>query len=115
MAPDPKRVQAVFLASVEYREPAARAALLDAECSGDAELRRRVEELLSAHERFDGSLEVPLAGFRPGTAPLMEPERQGREGPLDDTFVGAARAALLTSGSGSDLTMAMGAADPFAR
>jgi hypothetical protein len=40
MPPDPKRVQAVFLAAVEFREPADRAAVLDAECSGDAELRR---------------------------------------------------------------------------
>ena len=40
---DPKRVQAVFLSAVECHEPAARAAVLDRECSTDAELRRRVE------------------------------------------------------------------------
>ena len=73
MPPDPKRVQAVFVAAVECREPTDRAALLDAECSADAELRRRVEDLLSAHDQFDESLEVPLAGFRLGSAPLMEP------------------------------------------
>ena len=106
MPPDPKRVQAVFLAAVEYPEPADRAAVLDAECSGDEELRRRVEELLSAHDQFDESLEVPLAGFRPGLAPLLEPERQDREGLRDDTFVGAARAPELTSGPESNLTVA---------
>jgi eukaryotic-like serine/threonine-protein kinase len=110
MPPDPKRVQAVFLAAVECREPAARAAVLDAECSGDAKLRRRVEDLLSAHDQFDESLEVPLAGFRPGSAPSIEPERQDRQGPRDDTFGGAAGAPDLTSGSESDLTMAAGAA-----
>jgi hypothetical protein len=45
---DPKRVQAVFLAAIECHEPAARAAVLDRECSTDAELRRRVEALLYA-------------------------------------------------------------------
>ena len=49
MANDPKRVQEVFLAAVEL-PVAARAAFLDRECGGDAELRERVEGLLSAHE-----------------------------------------------------------------
>ena len=43
---DPKRVQAVFLSAVECDEPGARAAVLDRECSGDAELRQRVKALL---------------------------------------------------------------------
>ena len=41
-----KRVQAVFLSAVECHDPAARAAVLDRECSTDAELRQRVEALL---------------------------------------------------------------------
>ena len=53
---------------------------------------------------------MPLAGFRPGSAPLTGPDRQDREGPPDDTFVAASRAPVLTSGSGSDLPMAAGAA-----
>ena len=42
---DPNRVQAVFLSAVECHEPAARAAVLERECSGDGELLRRVEAL----------------------------------------------------------------------
>jgi hypothetical protein len=99
MPPDPNRVQAVLLAAVKYHEPADRAAVLDVECARDAELRRRVEVLLSAHDQFDESLDGPLAGFRRGLAPLTAPEQQGREGTPDDTFVGAARAPNLTSGS----------------
>ena len=61
---DPMRVQAVFLSAVECHELAARAAVLDRECSTDAELRRRVEALLSlrAHDRFNDFVNQPLAG-----------------------------------------------------
>jgi hypothetical protein len=111
MPPDPQRVQAVFLAAVECHEPADRAAVLDAECSGDAELRRRVEVLLGTHDQFDVSLEAPFAGFRRGMTPLTSPELQGREDTPDDTFVGAARSPDLTSGSESNLTMAVVAGD----
>src|SRR5262249_30083532 len=111
MPPDPKRVQDVFLAAVEYREPAAREAVLDAECSGEAELRRRVEELLSAHDRFDRSLDVPLAGSRPGSAPLTAPQHRDRGGPPDDPSVGAPRAPVLTPGSEPTLTVAAVAGD----
>ena len=44
MPTDPKRVQAVFLAAVECHDPADRAAVLDAECAGDTELRRRARK-----------------------------------------------------------------------
>ena len=109
MPPDPNRVQAVLLAAVESDEPADRAAVLDAECAGDAELRKRVEVLLGAHDHFDESLDVPLAGIRRGLTPLTEPEHPDRDGPPDDTFVGAARAPELTSGPESNFTVAAGA------
>jgi serine/threonine protein kinase len=105
MTPDPQRVQAVFLAAVAYDESADRAAVLDAECAGDEQLRRRVEHLLSAHDQFDASLDVPLAGFRRGMTPLTEPEHQPRDGTSDDTFAGTARAAVLTSSSEPNLTV----------
>ena len=55
MAADPKRVKEVFLAVSEA--PAAdRAAALDRECGGDADLRQRVEALLHAHEAPDSFL-----------------------------------------------------------
>ena len=59
---DPKRVQAVFLSAVECREPVARAAILDRECSTDRELRHRVEALLLAHDsaRLASSIDPSL-------------------------------------------------------
>ena len=60
---DFQRVQGVFQAVAEL-PPAERAAALDWECAGDAELRRRVEALLKAH---DDSAELPA----------VHPERTG--------------------------------------
>jgi len=60
MPVDPKRLQAIFLAALEATD---RAALLDRECGGDAELRQCVEKLLAAH---DDSAELPAAPDRTG-------------------------------------------------
>ncbi|HEV3304118.1 MAG TPA: serine/threonine-protein kinase, partial [Planctomycetaceae bacterium] len=56
---DPSRVQAVFLAAVEAKDPAERAQIVNAQCTGDDELRARVEALLLAH---DQSGELPEVG-----------------------------------------------------
>jgi serine/threonine protein kinase/formylglycine-generating enzyme required for sulfatase activity len=56
---DPSRVQAVFLAAVESKDPAERVEILHAHCAGDAELCQRVEALLQAHDQTD---ELPGAG-----------------------------------------------------
>ncbi len=56
---DPARVQAVFLAAVESKDPAERAKILDARCADNAELRGRVEALLTANDQSD---ELPNAG-----------------------------------------------------
>jgi serine/threonine protein kinase len=56
---DPQRVQAAFLVAIEAPDPAARAAILDRECGGDDELRRRVEALLQAHDGPGSSLDQP--------------------------------------------------------
>jgi serine/threonine protein kinase len=71
MPVDPKLVQAVFLAAVETADSAARAAILQDTCGGDAELRQRVEALLRAHDRSGSSLGQPLppAGAEPSTLP----------------------------------------------
>src|SRR5262245_24143533 len=50
---------AIFLQAVQEGTPAARAAVLDAACAGDAGLRRRVEQLLAAHDRAGDFLEGP--------------------------------------------------------
>src|SRR5262245_27864730 len=62
MPVDPKRVQAVFLAAVEYQDPADRSAFLDRECATDVELRRRVESLLRANDEPGSFLDQPFVG-----------------------------------------------------
>src|SRR5271155_5541776 len=62
MPVDPKRVQAVFLAAVEYQNPADRAAVLDRECATNVELRQRVESLLQAHDQPGSFLDQPVVG-----------------------------------------------------
>src|SRR3989441_5536051 len=72
------REEALFTLAVE--KPAAeRAAFLDRECSGDVELRQRVESLLQAHERSGEFLnrppaEMPAETFMitTGIAPITE-------------------------------------------
>jgi hypothetical protein len=59
---DPKRVQAVYWEAVQYSDPADRSAILDRECMGASELRKRIEGLLNAHERFDYFVNEPLVG-----------------------------------------------------
>ena len=60
MPSDPKRVQAVFLATVE-RPILERSAVLDRECGSDQDLRCRVEALLKAHDQPDSYLNEPVA------------------------------------------------------
>ena len=87
---DPKRVQAVFLSAVECHEPAARAAVLDRECSTDAELRQRVEALLRAHDQPDSLLDRPIVGpASHGIVPLARPADNGLEGTGAESPVGA--------------------------
>src|SRR5262245_41569611 len=70
---DFQRIQSVFQAVAE-RPPAERAAVLERECGDDAELRRRVEALLRAH---DDSGELPGAELEltGPCAPAVEPGR----------------------------------------
>src|SRR5580704_15856935 len=50
MAVDTARAKSLFLAASDLSDPAERAAYLDRECGGDAELRGRVEALLRAND-----------------------------------------------------------------
>jgi serine/threonine protein kinase len=61
MAVDAARVKSLFLAASDIADPAQRAAYLDRECGGDAELRARVEALLRANDA------APLPGAREAT------------------------------------------------
>jgi serine/threonine protein kinase/WD40 repeat protein len=57
---DVSRVEEVFLAAVEKLDPVQRAMYLDAACSGDEDLRRRVETLLAAQPQVGQFLESPV-------------------------------------------------------
>ena len=63
---DFQRIQSVFQGVAEL-PPAERAAVLEQQCGADAELRRRVEALLKAH---DDSGELPAAAPEPTGAYL---------------------------------------------
>ena len=74
MSVDVKRVQSIFLAALEAPASAERAALLDRECAGDDELRRRVEILLRAHDQPDSFLAQPAVAHAADLAPTLPPE-----------------------------------------
>jgi hypothetical protein len=59
---NPMRVQAVFLEAANCHDLADRAAILDRECTGDWETRRRIEALLRAHDRFNDFVNQPRVG-----------------------------------------------------
>ena len=61
MSADPHRVKELFAAALDRPDAPARAALLDQECAGDPELRRRLAVLLAAHDAPESALERPLA------------------------------------------------------
>src|SRR5262245_12620264 len=67
--------RSVFLAAMEFGDPAERAAYLDRACAGDPAARRGVEELLAAHGRSGSFMPAPAGG---ATAPYA-----GGEGPGD--------------------------------
>jgi len=58
-------IDSIFCAALEIASSDERAAYLARACEGDAELRRRVEQLLLAHFKAGGFLESPVAGFAP--------------------------------------------------
>ncbi|MFL5339178.1 MAG: WD40 repeat domain-containing serine/threonine protein kinase [Gemmataceae bacterium] len=89
----------LFIAALAQPDAAGRAAWLDRACAGDADLRRRVEALLSAHERASQFLRSPaFAGDRPIPTdatrsaddpeltflrPADQPGEMGKLGPYD--------------------------------
>ena len=56
-----EKIDEVFQAALDMAS-GPRAAFLGEACAGDAELRREVESLLSAHERAEGFMERPVSG-----------------------------------------------------
>jgi hypothetical protein len=86
MTPDPKRVQAVFLAAIEQETLPDRDDVLDRECAADDELRRRVEALLIAHDHPDSLLDRPFVGpGEPVAAIRVQPAERADEASAADT------------------------------
>jgi serine/threonine protein kinase/WD40 repeat protein len=85
MSVDAKRVQAVFLAAVQADDPARQAAVLDRECASDAELRRRVEALLRAHQDPDSVLERPTIAPSPAAPEHPSHTEQWEPSPRKET------------------------------
>jgi eukaryotic-like serine/threonine-protein kinase len=69
MAVDAARAKSLFLNASELADPAARAAYLERECSGDAELRARVDALLAADAGGAPVLDKDLTGAHEPTLP----------------------------------------------
>jgi tRNA A-37 threonylcarbamoyl transferase component Bud32 len=71
---------AIFEAALDCGTPQERAAYLDKACAGQPELRRRIEELLAAHNQATGFLENPQADVaRPTIRLNLPPEEQAGE------------------------------------
>ena len=76
MAVDAARAKSLFLAASDLADPAERAAYLDRECGGDAELRARVEALLRANDAAPPSVPeatVDSANGLPATEDAADP------------------------------------------
>src|SRR5262245_26012077 len=79
MPAEPRQVKSIFLAAVAKATPAERAAFLCEACGGDEELRRRADDLLSAHEEPGGLPGVPDPDL--SDADRRPPAPGGAEGP----------------------------------
>ncbi len=67
--------ESIFFAALEKRTPAERQAYLESACASDAELRRRLEALLKAHEQSGDLLDSPanlLRAAAKGADTLLE-------------------------------------------
>jgi hypothetical protein len=97
VADESNRVLDLFLAALEQPTPADRAAFLDDACATDSALRRRLDELLRAHDRPDPVLDRPAADHFPDVGetlsleflePGARPDSLGRLGHYEVLEVG---------------------------
>src|SRR6516164_9141635 len=85
MEPSLQRIEAVFSAALELKDPTERDALLDHECGADIDLRMAVEELLRMHVGADRFFTRTSRGLKPPTTVIsgrtfideLEPEKAG--------------------------------------
>ena len=103
MTVDAARVKSLFLEASELADPAERAAYLERECGGDAELRQRVEALLAADDGGGRSVE----GDATGTSELTSPETQEATAAVDaETRLPSELATAEDRSDGADFTIA---------
>jgi len=74
---DSNQAKSIFLAAVEEVAPGDWSGYLDEVCRGNAELRRRVETLLAAHQESDVLFDEPNVGLMAETAPVEPVEEPG--------------------------------------
>jgi serine/threonine protein kinase/tetratricopeptide (TPR) repeat protein len=83
MATHPRRVKELFVAALDFHEPQARGAFLERECTGDAELRQRVEALLQAHDQPFAALDQPLAAVPRANPVATGPQEASPSAPAE--------------------------------
>jgi hypothetical protein len=81
----------LFAAAIDVADPAQRAALLERECAGLPELRKRIDQLLEAHFKPNAALDQPAsecteshlpAGALSGATTKGPPPALGAEGSI---------------------------------
>ncbi|MCL5279168.1 MAG: protein kinase, partial [Planctomycetes bacterium] len=77
MSVDPNRAKSIFLSAVQEHTPEQWGGYLDEVCQGDAQLRRRVEALLAAHQGKDRLLDDPAAVLMGPLDPVEPMEAPG--------------------------------------
>ena len=103
MTVDAARVKSLFLQASELAGLAERAAYLERECGGDAELRQRVVALLAAHDGGGRSVE----GDATGTSERTSPETQEATAAVDAaTRLPSELATAEDRSDGADFTIA---------
>jgi hypothetical protein len=79
----------IFLAALDCKDPAERAAFLDAACAGNPALRQRIEALLESSEQSGDFLEVPAVQQLAGGTPV--PPRRSDVMSTESSVVGVYR------------------------
>ena len=110
MAVDAARAKSLFLTASDLTDPAERAAYLERECGGDAELLARVEALLAADGGGAPVLDEGLTGAHEPTSPAtLEATAASRA----ETRLPSELATAEDRSDGADFTLA-GARRPIA-
>ena len=103
MAVDAARAKSLFLTASDLTGPAERAAYLERECGGDAELRARVEALLAADGGGAPVLDEDLTGAHEPTSP---PTQEATAASRAETRLPSELATAEDRSDGADFTLA---------